>query len=733
MITRSSQYPLRRLAENLLAFADRAQVSEKPGMEGVSDSPADAVRCHIGARVGDGTWKPKGEVDALSVYRAVQELTHRPETLILIIDQGEEVFRGETDPWEAAAKAYFDFLHLLCVRPLAVRVCISMRSEYKARFDDQLLQRGFSPDRLTGYYLAPLNEDALVEAILHPTKKEIVREGYGSPWEEYRFEYAPHLPEEIASIVAEPRETRMGKRVLLGGVLPTIQVICDRLWNQIRGVTGPAEARTITREHFLALGDPTDQILWHLEESLYEVLRCSDTRTAGSTATVVHRTGESAPLEGAGSSGSDRDGCGDSTDGRGRDESAQIDCWLSAMYELVESAPDGRVATKMVSREHFLDLVERHSREELINEDERLSRKSADKVVDHLLDRREYVLQHVATDSGKRLVLVHDAIGLVLARWKNEYEVLKPSRDVERTNPVLAGARFGREELYDIVSPPLTLLSTIDDQIWDHLLAIYANRRGFLARLGFRLAVQEVFPCPKPPEDEQYKRHLSGTSATRPRLVVLPPSVFPYLGPDEWQAIGISGVYRGWALIGHRKGSLPDLKGEVDVEKRRVNLSLLVRGLRNSTPRVSALDERGARFYQALGEVDSSREPLPKPTILGSTSDRSDSLYLALVNNEADFVVGSAPTRALCEQAPAFKVYVDYVDLEEIVPTGASAIISRPPMHGVWLVDRGLDEATLLRLASVLYYTVDYIRNNPEDFIRFLYDKAREGNAPSRT
>jgi hypothetical protein len=297
---------------------------------------------------------------------------------------------------------------------------------------------------------------------------------------------------------------------------------------------------------------------------------------------------------------------------------------------------------------------------------------------------------------------------------------------------VLAAAGFGRQDLYDTDPPPLRF-STIDDQIWDHMLAIYADRRGFLARLGFGLDVREVFPCPKPPEDELYKKHLSAPSAPQqPRLVVLPPSVFPALRPDQWRAIGISSVYRGWALIGGRNARLPDLKATVDIDGRRARLLQLVEELRDKQPRVFALDERSARFYQALSGVDGRSAPLPRPTILGSTSEESDALYQALVNDEADFVVGSAPTRALCEQAPAFKVYVDYVDLEELVEPRTRALISDPPMHEVWLVDRELDEPTRLRLASVLYYTVDYIRNYPEDFTRFLYDKAREESRTGR-
>src|SRR5260370_19148888 len=50
-----------------------------------------------------------------------------------------------------------------------------------------------------------------------------------------------------------------------GGVLPTLQVICDRLYEytyKARG--GKAEAWSIRREDFLALGPPQEQILSHV-------------------------------------------------------------------------------------------------------------------------------------------------------------------------------------------------------------------------------------------------------------------------------------------------------------------------------------------------------------------------------------------------------------------------------------------------------------------------------------
>jgi hypothetical protein len=403
---------------------------------------------------------------------------------------------------------------------------------------------------------------------------------------------------------------------------------------------------------------------------------------------------------------------------------------MSALHEFVEPAPDGRAATKMLPREDLLRRVDQIAREELAHEDERFSGPCAANIVDHLLDRGEYVLRHVATDAGPRLALVHDALALVLVRWKNEHDVLKPSRNVERTNPILSAARLDGKDLFETLPPPVTL-HTIDDQIWDHLLAIYADRKGFMGRVGFRLKVDMVFPCPKPPDDAIYKRYLKGTSLDAPRLVVLPPSVFPDLRPRAWKAIGVSSLYRGWALIGRSDASRHDIHDKPDIEGRLETLRLLVEELRRERPRVVALDERGAQFYRSLGELDGAGKPLPEPTILGTTPDRSDPLYTALVEGRAQYVVGSAPTRARCEQVPALKVFVDYLDLETTLSPEDLARLSGPPMHEVWHVDRELDQAALLRLASVMFYTVEFIRTYPEDYVRFLYDKARECESAS--
>lgn len=704
VITRSSQYPLQRIGEDILSFASKPSASYIPKSDLSGKYLIDRLQRHLGASKAAAQWCIKPDIDAISVHNALRELSKCPQTLILIIDQAEEVFLSK-ETYSTLTKNYFDFLHLLCIRPLPLRMCISMRSEYKAQFDDELLNRGFLPDRLAGYCLAPLSEEKIVEAILHPTK--------GWLGAHFKFEYAPGIAKEIAQKVNRLRETQGTKRALLGGVLSTVQVICDRLWDHIC----KSQSKVIKREDFLALGDPTDQILWHIQESLDEALSKLHRHTPYSIPIKTKQSdAKEAPPQGKSKSRGNTSGI----------RSAEIDCWLSALFTFAEILSDGRVVSKTLSEEEFLTKLDQISYEQSLYEFERYSHKDKLLVLDHLLEKSEYVLQRIGFTSKGMLVLVHDTIGLVLARWKNEYEAIRPSREVESTDSILSAASFTQRDLYDSLESSLTL-NTIDDRIWDHLIAIYALKKGFFQRLGIELDVKSRFIAPRIPTAKEYKEFLEpkGRSSNNPRLVVLPLALFPNIRSEEWDVIGISGVYYGYALIGKHNDNIPDIKGANQDESRKA-IKKLVEMLMENKFRVRAFEKESARFYQMLGLIV-SETPLEKPPMVKSTPLGGDALYQKLIEDKADFVIGSAPTRALCEQA-GFRIYIDLQDLINLLSQTSRSFeedIRYLSMHEVWLIDKGLDRAILQKLASVLYYTIDYILRDPEDFVRFIFDRNR--------
>ena len=120
---------------------------------------------------------------------------------------------------------YMNLLRTVAAEPLGVKVLISLRTEYKGLFEDEL-RRHMSPaasTQLTGFHLNELDAKGLVEAIVHPTKVGATKKGHAG---NYRFRYTASVADKIAERLLDT------EAVPMGGVLPTLQVVCSRLYEQ---------------------------------------------------------------------------------------------------------------------------------------------------------------------------------------------------------------------------------------------------------------------------------------------------------------------------------------------------------------------------------------------------------------------------------------------------------------------------------------------------------------------
>jgi hypothetical protein len=687
LLVRSTQDPLGRLADSVYEFIQRFV---KGRARGGRKRPADD---------GHNIAELRGilnEYPTAESFRSAVTSSHRAfhselgrvtrgvfGKLILFIDQGEEIVASRSTVDCGAVRRYFDFLHWFCEKPLDAKICVSLRSEYKALFDDELFGRGIDPLRVASYHLGELDREGMIAAILHPTKPE-KPPGGESALEHYKFKFRPGVVEEIAERVMAARPA--------GGVLPTLQVICDRLYEYTRMARQETGAEWyIGREDFLSLGPPQEQILSHVKESLYEALR-EDRRERGLQFDLKHDD--------------------------------QFDAWLNVLTGFAELDADGRATTRTLTKLEVFELAERC---QCLSD-------AVEGILKHLTDEREYVITHLDGTGGQaRYALMHDAVALVLSRWKREeLDVLRPRKEVIKGNAVLRAASFKIEDLYPdayralVPMPGPVRFETIDDNIWDHLLAIYAKDRGFSDRLGFEFKLAKPFARPSPPEDESYQNFLNART-TDPKLLVIPPVLFPTIRPPRWKTIGICNVFRGYALIGKQDDDL----AKAPLEKIAATIS-------EQGKRVAVFEDQCLEFYNLIGEVVGLS--LPKATRVPDDSG-SDVLYLELISGRTDFIVGSAPTRARCEQA-GFRVYYTVDDLLRLARERRAEQqirkIEQLLMHEVWTVEQGggkqWDEETLLRLGSVLFYTVQYILNDPEDFVRFIHyqmqEKTPEGTIP---
>ena len=124
-----------------------------------------------------------GTTDAISFERQVGRSPERlieaigllartlPSTLVLVVDQAEEMFTLEPGETGLQARdAFFDFLTLLGETPTDLRLIVSLRTEYFGHFAHQVYHRDLDAESLREYLLLDLDAKGLQQAILRPTE-----------------------------------------------------------------------------------------------------------------------------------------------------------------------------------------------------------------------------------------------------------------------------------------------------------------------------------------------------------------------------------------------------------------------------------------------------------------------------------------------------------------------------------------------------------------------------------
>jgi len=163
------------------------------------------------------------EEDTRVLVRTIEQLaSYRPRTLVLVIDQAEEVITLKPGPeGEDARIQFFDFLGDLSRSPQDFKLIIAFRTEYHGQFYAQL-RYGADVSRIADYFLADFTREQIIEAIVRPTLRER-KPGYSeSPYDHYGFEYGEDLPGQIADALLSSGVSE--------GVLPALQIVCRRLY-----------------------------------------------------------------------------------------------------------------------------------------------------------------------------------------------------------------------------------------------------------------------------------------------------------------------------------------------------------------------------------------------------------------------------------------------------------------------------------------------------------------------
>jgi len=663
-ILRSGHSPLEALARavwKLTESLDQAFGSEEQGS-----------KVRRAARLGKrslGKFVEHTGGDAENMFRSLEQLsTALPNKLFFVIDQAEDIFSSNGTRSEDQS-AFFSLLVLLSNMTLDLKLLLSMRSEFKARFDEELSAREVDASTVDSYYLKPIDQDGIVAAILHPTQRDPV-DWYGRilppPYRTYRFGYDEGLAELICKDLL--------KRTEPSSWLPVLQVICDRLYTKLP----QQDERRITVHDYRATGACNAQVTSHVEEQIVKFF---------------------APRENTGIS-----------------LAGQADRWKTLLADLTETQLDGKVRARLCVS--HLQIVEDARREKCLE---------PEPMLEWLARPEHYVLERtdgVPKDPTPGWRLLHDSIAAALVQWRDS-DAIQRARSISDSDPMLETAS---EDYLDAPKSGLVTFSTVNDLIWDHLIAIYAEARGFSKRLGLRFEAESRFDLTKTKKTIDSEGFLLTSPPDRYRLVVEPLVLYPKLRQEPWTIVGIPNVYRGYAILGRERDDLQPVRGPHDgmgadsTTLHWQRLHDIAKFLAEPATKIGVLEERSRDFVNfILSCFGFYRDKIP---IFGEryTSAR-DKVFTALVAGDIDFGLGPAPSRALAEQA-GFLVYADFEDVYRVATDDRKPELERLLMHEVCAVDVPLSERpTLLRLVSVLLYTVDHIRRNPEDFVAFVHDQ----------
>jgi WD40 repeat protein len=264
LFIRATRDPAGPLAQALCDFCARGEAFATPRNTAVKvDLPG------ILGRFVPGVPSPAALRDALRadtslLGQVLAALAERlPYTLVLVMDQGEEVFTlASTREDEDSRDLTMEMLRRVLDAPGRFKVIVSLRTEYYGRLLDALRRDVRNPALVSDYLLTDLQEGELAEAILRPTATARIPHTSEVPAEKYRFRYEPGVADTIAR---EVRDYCRGKQ---DSELPLVQIICTQLYELVRQRPGAV----ITRHDFELIGGVEGGLRKHVEALLDDLL-----------------------------------------------------------------------------------------------------------------------------------------------------------------------------------------------------------------------------------------------------------------------------------------------------------------------------------------------------------------------------------------------------------------------------------------------------------------------------
>jgi NTE family protein len=360
LLVTSTFDPLSELGLSLFDFASGTPMLHKPN----GRRPIDLSKARLG-NADRARFAEQLAADPDLVLESLRYLARaQPGTLVVIIDQAEEVLTLKPGrPGQEARNYFFNFLHRLNESAIDLRLLLVMRTEYHGRFVNEVHRRDWEGVPIREYLLRDLNDSALCQAIVKPTSADPVL-GYGTPFQNYRFEYESGLAERLAADLL--------KEAPDGGVLPIMQLVCSRLYARTR----KAEPMTwkISLDDYVKSGGVKMQIDEYLQDSL--LTWCREAELAA-----------------------DKIG-------------PEVQRWRGVLHGLTSTQPDGTVTTAL------------RPEEDIVRDANRAGCAEPTRAVAYLAEPQRRILRPRVVyhrESGvsvKCFSLGHDMIGLALTAWK---------------------------------------------------------------------------------------------------------------------------------------------------------------------------------------------------------------------------------------------------------------------------------------------------------------------------
>lgn len=202
--------------------------------------------------------------------RLLASLTDKlPHELIILIEQGEEMFTQASKPLERRRRRLaLQMLARFTQASSQCKIILSLRSEFLG----PLLEDAPHDDKIASYLLEDLGDDEIVSAIQLPTSNDPVPYSGEVPRQRYRFSFEPGVERAIVREVRASTDRR-------GSLLPSVQAVCTLLF----GMSAERTDRVIREadlQHLLKRGKGLFGLSAYIERMLERILPSAGDRRA---------------------------------------------------------------------------------------------------------------------------------------------------------------------------------------------------------------------------------------------------------------------------------------------------------------------------------------------------------------------------------------------------------------------------------------------------------------------